>query len=86
MELVAFGKSWQEESWWSNDRKDLVGAVGIEPTSPAFQTGAKTTSATPPLVAEVGIEPTTQGFSVPRSTVELQGRRTLQTPSLRGSQ
>lgn len=41
-------------------RLELVARVGVEPTSPAFQTGAKTALATRPLtnlVERIGIEP-----------------------------
>ena len=51
----------------------MVGRVGVEPTSPVFQTGAVTTLATAPsnLERETGFEPAASSLARRRSTTEL---------------
>ena len=54
----------------------MVGRVGVEPTSPVFQTGAVTTLATAPLMVlylerETGFEPAASSLARRRSTAEL---------------
>ena len=54
----------------------MVGRVGVEPTSPVFQTGAVTTLATAPsnLERETGFEPAASSLARRRSTTELFSR------------
>lgn len=58
----------------------MVGRVGVEPTSPVFQTGAVTTLATAPskiLERETGFEPAASSLARRRSTTELFPRQTF---------
>jgi hypothetical protein len=60
----------------------MVGRVGVEPTSPVFQTGAVTTLATAPqwsnyyLERETGFEPAASSLARRRSTAELFPQQT----------
>jgi hypothetical protein len=58
----------------------MVARVGVEPTSPAFQAGAETASATGPLallVEPIGVEPISPACKAGALPYELRSREKL---------